>query len=59
MASEAAAIVRVVPVPGGVELRAVAEDGQQVVLRLAAEQALTLADEVTLACEGRALVAAA
>lgn len=56
--SEAAATVTVQPVAGGVEIHAVADDGQTVVLRLAADEALTLADDVTMACERRVLAAA-
>ena len=58
--TDRAAIVTVERTTAGVELRAMAQDGQCVTLRLDAEAGLTLADEITIACErSRPLRAAA
>ena len=48
--TDTAAIITVQPTPEGVELHAVAA-GQRVVLRLDSPAGLTLADEITMACE--------
>jgi hypothetical protein len=47
----APAVVTVEPAPGGVALHAVADDGRDVVLWLDAQDALTVADELTVLCE--------
>ena len=57
MTTTAPAAVTVHPVPGGVELRAVA-DGALVTLRLDAPAGMTLADDITIVCERAARRAA-
>ena len=58
--ADRAAIVTVERTAAGVELHATAQDGQCVTLRLDAEAGMTLADDITIACErSRPLRAAA